>query len=126
MATGGSVEEISLAGNIYTGAADSDTNRKIGGVENEVAMNGNGTARIIQTQVSWMFGPYNVEVDDLNDDHTTLQNLADQKKPFPITITYASGAVYQGVGTITGELQFSNTSTTAALTVGGSGKLTVQ
>lgn len=126
MSTGGSVESITLAGSEFTGAADSDTTRKLGGVETEVSMNGNKTARYLQTLVAWTFGPYNVECDDLQDDHTTLQNLANSKKGFPITITYASGVTYQGVGTITGELAFSNTSTTCALTVGGAGVLTKQ
>jgi hypothetical protein len=126
MATGGSVVAITLAGTEFTGAADSDTNRKLGGVETEVSMNGNKTARLLQTLVAWSFGPYNVECDDLNDDQTTLQNLANRKSEFPITIEYASGAIYQGTGTITGELMFSNTTTTVALNVGGSGVLTPQ
>jgi hypothetical protein len=126
MATGGSVVTITLAGSEFTGAADSDTQRKIGGVENEFQMNGNKTARQIQTLVAWQFGPYNVECDDLSDDQTTLQNLANRKSEFPITIEYASGAIYQGTGNIVGEINFSNTSTTIPLTLGGGNILTVQ
>jgi len=47
-ATGGSIESITMDGREFAVAADAESQRKLGGFENEVQANGNGTARIIK------------------------------------------------------------------------------
>ncbi len=125
-ATGGSIESVTLNGRQYTVAADADSNRKQGGFENDVQSNGDGTARLIKTRVPWMASDLTLSIDDLRDDQKELQKLADGNAMFPITATYASGAIFNGVGQIVGELQISSQATTASLGLSGSGKFLKQ
>lgn len=126
MSTGGSIESVGLAGRTFSVAADADSNRKLGGFENEVQMNGDGTGRLIKTRVGWMLDGLTISIDDLRGDHEYLQDLADRTDFFAVDITYASGAVYSGTGQITGEAQVASQATTASLSLHGPGKLTQQ
>jgi hypothetical protein len=123
---GGSIESVGLAGRTFSVAADADSNRKLGGWENEYQSNGDGTGRLIKTRVGWMTDGLTLSIDDLRGDQEYLQDLKDRLDFFPIDITYASGAVYSGLGQVTGEEQASSMSTTAAVTLSGPGKLTRQ
>lgn len=123
---GGSIESVGLAGRTFSVAADADSNRKLGGWENEAQPNGDGTARLIKTRVVWLLDGLTLSIDDLRGDQEYLQDLKDRLDFFPIDITYASGAVYSGLGQVTGEEQTSSMSTTAAVTLSGPGKLTRQ
>ena len=125
-ATGGSVESVTIAGREFPCTADADVTRKLGGFENELSPNGNGTSRVLQTRVSPMFSGVVVECDDARDDQEFLQNVADSAELVPVFVTYLSGQVYQGEGTIVGELGFSNQSSTASFDIGGTGKFTKQ
>lgn len=125
-AIGGSIESISLDGRNFAVAADAEANRKIGGFENEVQANGDGTARLVKTRVPLSIDGLTVEIDDDRGDHEFIQALSDRNDYFPITITYASGAVYQGTGQVTGETQVSSQSATASLSLMGPGVLTKQ
>lgn len=126
MSVGGSLESVTLDGRNFSVPADAEANRKIGGFENEVLANGDGTSRTIKTRVPWQFDGITLNVDDLTGDQEFLQDLADRNDNFPVTVTYASGAIYQGTGTITGEMQSSNQSTVATLSLMGEGKLSRQ
>ena len=123
---GGSIESVGLAGRTFSVAADADSNRKLGGWENEAQPNGDGTARLIKTRVVWQLDGLTLSIDDLRGDQEYLQDLKDRLDFFPIDITYASGSVYSGLGQVTGEEQTSSMSTTAAVTLSGPGKLTRQ
>lgn len=123
---GGSIESVGLAGRTFSVAADADSNRKLGGWENEVQPNGDGTARMIKTRVAWQIDGLTLSIDDLRGDQEYLQDLKGRKDFYPIDITYASGAVYSGLGQVTGEEQTSSMSTTSAVTLAGPGKLTRQ
>ncbi|MNI42011.1 hypothetical protein D3C73_962810 [compost metagenome] len=123
---GGSIESVGLAGRTFSVAADADSNRKLGGWENETQPNGDGTGRLIKTRVAWLIDGLTLSIDDLRGDQEYLQDLKDRLDFFPIDITYASGAVYSGLGQVTGEEQTSSMSTTAAVTLSGPGKLTRQ
>lgn len=124
--TGGSIESVSIAGRIFAVASDADSNRKLGGFMNDVQSNGDGTARQIKTREPWMLDNLQLSIDDLNDDQEFLQQVADSNNMEPILITYASGAAYQGEGTITGDLQTSSQNTTATVTLMGQGNLSRQ
>ena len=126
MATGGSVESITLDGRTFSVAADADASIKLGGFENEVQSNGDGTARVIKTRVPFSADGLAVSVDDDNGDHEFIQALADRKAAFPLTLTLASGAIWQGTGQITGEVPRSSQNTTIPLNISGAGKLSRQ
>lgn len=126
MSVGGSIQSIGLDGRNFSVAADAESQRKLGGWENEVQANGDSTARIIKTIVPLKLDGLTLDVDDVRGDHEFLQNLANATDFFAIDITYASNVVVQGSAIITGELQVSSQSQTAAVTLEGPGILTKQ
>ena len=125
-AIGGSVEAITLAGRIFSVAADAESQRKLGGFENEVQPNGDGSARIIKTRTAWSLDGLTLEVDDDRGDQEFLQDLANQQAFFVVAITFVSGEVYSSTGMIVGEMQYSSQSATAAVSLMGPGKLEKQ
>ena len=125
-AIGGSIESISLSGRNFSVAADAEAQRKLGGFENEVMANGDGTARLIKTRVPLSIAGLTVEVDDDRGDHEFLQSLANELDFFAISITYPSGVVYQGRAQLTGEMTVSNQSSVATINLMGPGELTKQ
>jgi len=125
-ATGGSIESVNFDGRNFAVAADADSGRKLGGSENEFQPNGDGTGRLIKARVGWSLDGLTIEVDDTRGDQEFIQDLADRTDFWPVAVTYASGAVYQGTGQIVGENPASSQSTTAAVALMGPGKLTRQ
>jgi hypothetical protein len=125
-AIGGSITEVTLNGRLFAVAADAEANRKLGGFENEVLANGDGTARLIKTRIPLSIEGLTLEVDDSRGDHEFLQGLADTSALFAGTITYASGFTYQGTMQIVNEMTASSQSATATVSLAGSGKLTRQ
>jgi len=125
-AVGGSIEEITMAGRRFAVAADAESQRKLGGFENEVQANGDGTARIIKTRVPLSIDGLTVEVADDRGDHEFLQDLSNALDYFAISITYASGVTYDGTAMLTGELQTSSQASTASVSLMGPGVLTKQ
>lgn len=131
MSTGGSIEEVSIRGRSFAVAADADSNRKLGGFENELQMNGDGTSRTVKTRVAWNIDGLTLSVDDTRGDQEFLQDIADGKEAdadghYTIAVTYASGATYQGRGTVLGEVAAASQNTIAGVALGGPGKLTKQ
>lgn len=125
-AIGGSIESVGLNGRAFPVAADADANRKLGGFENEVMANGDGSSRLIKTRVPFAVSGLVVEADDARGDQEFLQELANQKGFFPMTATLASGAIWQGDGQIVGEHQYSTQAATASFDLSGTGVLTQQ
>ena len=125
-AVGGPIESISLDGRIFSVAADADSNRKLGGTENEVQPNGDGTARLIKSRATPMLDGLTLSIDDTRGDAEYLQDLQDRKDFFAVSVTYASGVTYQGTMQIVGETQISSANTTAEISLAGTGKLTKQ
>ena len=124
-AIGGPVESVTIAGREFPATADSDTTRKLGGKENTIEMNGNGTGRLIKTPVPAGLKGLVISCDDSRQDEEYLQEI--QAGDFvPVAITYASGITYQGTGQITGELNFSNMSTSCAFDLECPGVLSPQ
>jgi len=125
-AVGGSIESLTLDGREFPVAADAEAQRKLGGFENEVQANGDGTARLIKTRVPLSLDGMTLETDDDRGDQEFLQELSDRNDFFAIAITYASGAVYQGTAQIVGETQTSSQNATTAVSLMGPGILTKQ
>ncbi len=126
MAVGGSIESVILNGRNFPVAADAEAQRKLGGFENEVQANGDGSSRIIKTRVSLSIDGLTLNTDDARGDQEFLQSLSNLNDYFPIAITYASGAVYQGRAQIVGETQTSSQNATTAVSLMGPGELTKQ
>lgn len=125
-AIGGSIESVSISGRNFPVAADADSQRKLGGTENEIETNGDGSGRQIKTRVPWKVDGLMLTIDDSRADHEFLQALADGPEYYPIAVSYASGIIYQGTGQITGEFQVGNQAQTGSITLSGPGKLTPQ
>ncbi len=125
-AVGGSIESISIRGRLFPVASDAEANKKLGGFENEVQANGDGTARLVKTRVPWSIDGLQVEISDTRNDAEFLQEIADSLDFVPITMTLASGVTYQATGTITDEVQSSSQNATATITLGGPGGLSQQ
>ena len=125
-AIGGSIVALTLKGRRFAVAADAEAQRNVGGFENDVQANGDGSGRIVKTRKPWSLTGITVEVDDSRGDHEFLQDLADLPDPFPCSVEFASAIVFQGQGTITGELAASSTNATSSLSLMGPGKFTPQ
>jgi hypothetical protein len=125
-AVGGSIESVTLDGRNFAVAADAESQRKLGGFENEVQSNGDGTARLIKTRVPLSIDGLAVEVDDDRGDHEFIQELTNRKDYFPVALTYVSGITYQGTAQITGEISSSSQNATASFSLAGPGILTRQ
>jgi len=125
-AVGGSIQSITIRGRIFPVASDAEANKKLGGFENEVQANGDGTARKVMTRVPWAIDGLQVEINDDKGDHEFLQEIADLKDYVSIEMELASGTIYVGTGTITDEIQASSQNATATIKVGGPGKLEAQ
>lgn len=125
-AVGGSIVSVTLDGRPFAAVADGDTQRKLGGFENEVQANGDGTVRLIKTRVPHSNDPLTLEVDDDRGDHEFIQELSNRNDFFPVTKTYASGITYQGTAQIVGEIQASSQNATITVSLMGPGTLTKQ
>lgn len=126
MPVGGSILEVSIGGRVFAVAADSDSNRDIGGFMAEVEPNGNGTARKILTRKPWALDGLNLEVDDDRGDIEYLQAIADGPDYVPVIVSYVSGISYTGQGSVTNELQASSQSATVPVSLKGPGTLVPQ
>lgn len=125
-AVGGSIESVTLDGREFAVAGDAEAQRKLGGWENEVQMNGNSTARLIKTRTALSIDGLTLDTDDDRGDQEFMQGLADRNDFFPIAITFASGSTYQGSAQIVGDLQASSQSAMTAINLMGPGNLTKQ
>jgi len=126
MSVGGPIVSVSLKGRLFAVAADADATRKLGGFENEVQPNGDGSARKIMTRVAWVVSGLALAVDDNKGDQEFLQALADEKDFFPIAVEFTSGDVYQGTGCPTEAIEVSSAATTGSVALSGPGILTKQ
>ena len=126
-AIGGAVEAVSLSGREFSVSAEATANRKLGGSSNEVKMNGNqSTARLVKTSMAWMLSGLEVEIDDARNDQEYLQDLADRKDYFDISVTFASGFTWNGTGQIVEEVESDQQNAIASLSLSGPGRLAVQ
>lgn len=125
-AIGGSIESMSIKNRLFSVAADADVNRSLGGFNNEVQMNGDGTGRMVKTVMSWMLDGVQVEINNLNSDLEFLQQIADENQFVPFVITYVDGTSYQGSGQLEGEINASSQTATCTLSIRGVGKLEQQ
>ncbi len=122
----GSVLDLIIAGRVFAVPADNDSGRKLGGTENEVVSNGDGSARIIKSRVPLNIDSIAVSVDDDRGDQQFLQDISNGNDFVPVNVTYASGDTWQGSAIITGELSYSSANGIASFGLMGPGELTKQ
>lgn len=111
-ATGGSIRELSLEGRNFSVPADTDSPRKVGGSENDVEPNGDGTARLIKIITTAGLDSLAVSCDDARGDQEFVQALADTNDFFTGSITYANGTTWSGALQIVGEVIYNPANTT--------------
>jgi hypothetical protein len=122
----GSILNVNIAGRSFSVASDADVGTKLGGFENEYQSNGDGTGRNIKTKVGWQLEGVAISTDRDNGDLEYLQEIADSPDFVAISITYASGVVRSGTGTITGEIKEPAASGATPINFEGPGTLTKQ
>lgn len=120
---GGSVKEVHVAGRSFTVAADSDGNRDLGGMSVEMQMNGDLTARAIQTAKPWMMDGLALAINDSNGDQEFLQEKVDLAVEVPIAFLLAGNVIYSGTGLPTGDIKMSTQNITMPLSFSGGGVL---
>lgn len=123
---GGSITSVSFNGRQFSVPADADYTQKIGGFENEVMANGDGSSRLIKTRVPLSITGISVGINDSLQDLEFLQDLANSTEFFDLVVELASGAFWTGRAQITGELTMSTQATTSGFDLMGEGKLVQQ
>jgi hypothetical protein len=122
MAINGAIRSMTISGRGFKVAHDGSGNKQLGGRNNEVQMNSDGSFRTIQTVMPGAINDVNVEIDDSRNDLEFLQTLATDGLPVPVVMTYASNISYTGDLVLTGEIQKDENTGLAALSFQG-GKL---
>lgn len=124
MATGGSIQGVSLAGSAFPATSDADFSIFLGGKNNTTLANGdNETAREIKVPMPWKVTGAVLSIDFAAGDLQLIQSLADGP-PFAIVITMPDDSVLNGTGQIQGDFTASNQSSAVTLELSGPGKLT--
>ncbi len=126
MTVAGSLRAMSIKGREFSAAGDADLARKLGGLENEVQPNGDGTARIIQVVVPWKVGGITLTIRDDREDQEYLQEIANSGQEVDITFTFRNNVTYQSKGTIVGEINFQSMAGTAGIECSGGGVMSKQ
>ena len=119
MSIAGALRSFTVNGRGFKVANDGPGNKSMGGRNNEVAMNGDASFRVIQTVMPGQLGEINVEIDDSMGDQEFLQGLSDVGLPVPCVATYAANISYTGDLVLTGEIQKDETTGLATLTFQG-------
>ena len=120
----GPLETVSVDGREFQAVGDASPDRILGGYTAEVLINGNQkTHRTLLTPIPWSMADSEFECnDELGDqEYLAAKQASSDDKEF--VYTYASGAVYQGVGALTGDLAQKGMTETVSFGSGGSGEL---
>ena len=105
MAVHGALRSLEINGRTFKTAQDSPGSTDLGGRNNEIQMNGDGSTRVLQSVVPGMMSDIGVEIDHASDDLEFIQAIADAGVPVPITQTYADGTTRTGDLSIVGEIK---------------------
>lgn len=122
-AIAGPAKTISISGREFRVVGDADIGRQLGGFTKERLPNGDGSSRQRMTPIPWALTGISVEVDNDNEDQEFLEAVKDSPDDVPIVITYSDDSSYSGLGSIDGELSYSNNNAAASFDLKGSGKL---
>lgn len=104
MAIHGAMRSLTIKGRGFKVAHDGSGNKVMGGRNNEISMNIDGSFRVKQSIIPGSFSDIQVEADASKGDQEYLQGLADDGLPIPVVATYASNVSYTGDVVIAGEV----------------------
>lgn len=121
MATGGSVREINLDGNVFTVAGDAEVELHIGGYVNDVEPNGDGSGRKIMNASVGAVKGAPVNLDLANGDFETLTDLNNRTDFIPATATTVDGTIWEADVSIVDELNANLMKATAEISIKASG-----
>lgn len=101
----GDIRQLTIDGREFdVKGEDANVNIDLGGYTNTVGINGNGTTHTTQRRKIAGFSGCPISVDDTREDLEFLQNIANDAREVPVTITLASGVTYSGSLTVVGDL----------------------
>lgn len=118
--THGALKKIQIKGRPFSVSGENAGNRVLGGRENEVAKNGDGTTRIIQKEVTWKLSDVEISTDLAG--HQFIQDIADAGDEVPIMWTLANDSIVSGIGIPTGTIEFDQMTGLLKCTFEGSSK----
>jgi hypothetical protein len=118
-AQGGPLINISIAGRTFPVAQDSDPPRDIGGLQNDVEMNGDKTSRVVSEVMPGKIGPVAIVIDDANDDQQFIQTIKDEAQKVDCSAEYITGAIYYAQMAITDATEFAPKASTMEVTLKG-------
>ena len=123
-ANAGPLETVSVDGREFLAVGDASPDRILGGYTNEILINGNQkTHRTLKTPTPWSMADSEFECNDELGDQEYLEQKQASEADLDFVYTYASGAVYQGVGQLTGDLAYKGMTASISFGSGGSGEL---
>ena len=93
---GGDIKQLMIAGREFDVAAEANVNIDLGGMTNEMAINGNGNPHVTQRRKVAGFSDCTISIDDSKQDLEYIQNISALAELVPVTITLASGVTYSG------------------------------
>jgi len=102
--THGALKRIQINGRPFAVSGENAGNRVLGGRENEVSKNGDGTTRILQKEVTWKLSDVEISTDMAG--HQFVQDIANAGEEVPIMWTLANNAIVAGIGIPTGPIEF--------------------
>lgn len=125
-ATGGAAESLGLDGEEFALAGDADLGMILGGKKTELESNGDNSVREIITPQAWQIDNVEVSCDLGINQLEFLQQKAEVRGLYPITVTFPDASVYKGTGKIVGEVKYNTMKATASFGLKGPQKLTRQ
>jgi hypothetical protein len=123
MATGGSIESVTIGGRRFPVDSEEDVTQMLGGFSNETKLAGDGSGRQIKKRVPWSIKSLKLICDPEREDTEYLQALADESNFVPITMKLVDGTIYGGQGQIEGDIEWSSQDSSASIELKGPGKL---
>ena len=123
---GGPIESVTINGRAFAIAHDAGATRDLGGFTKTVEMNGDGTARAVMERRPWLLEGLTIVTDDDRSDQEFLQDVADGPDFTDCSVTYVSGAIYSGSGTLTDAAAYDSQKGLTEIKLSGPQKLTKQ
>jgi hypothetical protein len=115
----GPLESITIKGRRFSVAEDDTTNLNLGGKNNEVYANGDGTVRVQQSRVPSSVEGINIIFDPDKDDDGYLTEIKESGDLVDVSITANDGTIFSGSAQITGDLVFDLTAGKLPITLKG-------
>jgi hypothetical protein len=120
MEGGGPIESITIKGRRFACDGEDSAKIQLGGFNNELKPNGDGTPRQIKSRKLATISDLNPKIDPANGDLEYLQEIQNGFEMADTAITLVDGTVYSGAMQITDEVEYDAKEGTAGLSMAGS------